>query len=108
GFCRGEEAALAALPIQYADYAIWQREWMSGEVLEGQLSYWRKQLQGVPAMLDLPTDRSRPAVPSFRGERAKFQIPAALTDALRALSRREGATLYMVLLATWQLLLSRW
>ncbi len=74
----GRRAPLAELPVQYADYAVWQREWLQGEVLEQQLAYWRKALAGVP-MLELPTDRPRPASPSFRGGRIKFEIDEALT-----------------------------
>src|SRR6185295_17863208 len=66
-FSTGQAATLEELPVQYADYAVWQREWLQGEVLERQLSYWREQLAGVPAVLELPSDHPRPAVQSFRG-----------------------------------------
>src|SRR6185369_4313184 len=107
-FAAGREPALAELPIQYADYAVWQREWLQGEVLEEQLGYWRKQLAGVPAVLELPTDRVRPAQQSHRGAQLPLQLPAELTAGLRQLSQREGVTLFMSLLAGWQLLLARY
>jgi amino acid adenylation domain-containing protein len=107
-FAEGRPSPLVELDIQYADFAVWQREWLQGEVLEGQLSYWREQLQGAPAVLELPTDRPRPPVQTFRGDSVKFTVTAELSDALRELSRREGATLYMTLLAAWQALLARY
>ncbi|HEY0604518.1 MAG TPA: amino acid adenylation domain-containing protein, partial [Herpetosiphonaceae bacterium] len=103
----GMPASLAQLPIQYADYAVWQRDWLSGAVLEAQLAYWRRQLAGLP-VLELPTDRSRPALPTFRGARQTFALPAALSKELTALSQREGVTLFMTLLAAWQVLLDRY
>ncbi|MGO7172221.1 condensation domain-containing protein, partial [Rhizobium leguminosarum] len=99
---------LPALAVQYADYAIWQRAWLQGEVLERQLSYWREWLAGAPAALELPTDRPRPAVPSFRGDVVGIALPAGLSAALAELSRRHGVTLYMTLLAAFQALLARW
>jgi amino acid adenylation domain-containing protein/FkbM family methyltransferase len=107
-FAEGRPSPLVELDIQYADFAVWQREWLQGEVLEGQLSYWREQLQGAPAVLELPTDRPRPPVQTFRGAHERFELEAGLTDALRALSRREGVTLFMTLLAAWQALLARY
>jgi amino acid adenylation domain-containing protein len=107
-FAEGRPSPLAELPIQYADFAVWQREWLQGDALEGQLSYWREQLQGAPAVLELPTDRPRPPVQTFRGAHERFELEAGLTDALRALSRREGVTLFMTLLAAWQTLLARY
>ncbi|GIV95377.1 MAG: hypothetical protein KatS3mg057_0034 [Herpetosiphonaceae bacterium] len=102
----GVEPALPALPIQYADFAVWQRAWLQGETLERQISYWRRQLEGIPALLNLPTDHPRPAVQSFRGATLKGVFPASLTKALRALSRAEGTTLFMTLLAGYQALLA--
>ena len=99
---------LAELSIQYADYAIWQRGWLQGEVLEHQLAYWKEQLGGAPAALELPTDRPRLTVPSFRGGRVPIQLTEELTVGLRALAYQEGVTMYMVLLAGLQVLLSRW
>ncbi|MES2758519.1 MAG: non-ribosomal peptide synthase/polyketide synthase [Pseudomonadota bacterium] len=107
-FREGRPSPLALLPVQYADYAIWQRDWLQGEVLERQLAYWKAQLAGAPAALALPTDRPRPAVQSFRGERVALALPAPLSKQVAALARSEGATLFMVLLAAFQLLLSRW
>jgi amino acid adenylation domain-containing protein/FkbM family methyltransferase len=99
---------LPELAIQYADFAHWQREWLQGEVLEEQLSYWRERLAGAPALLELPTDRARPAVQSFRGAHYSFSVPAELTGELQQLSRREGVTLFMTLLAAFQTLLWRY
>ena len=96
-----------ALPIQYADYAVWQREWLQGEVLEAQLAYWKEQLADL-STLELPTDRPRPPVPSHQGAQSAFDLPAPLTQALKELSRREGATLFMTLLAAFQVLLHRY
>ncbi|HEX8695423.1 MAG TPA: non-ribosomal peptide synthase/polyketide synthase, partial [Longimicrobium sp.] len=105
---RGEDADLPGLPVQYADYAVWQRRWLEGEVLEHQVAYWRERLAGAPAVLELPTDRPRPAVSSGRGASHGFTLSPELSRALRELSRREGATLYMTLLAAWQALLGRY
>jgi hypothetical protein len=95
------------LPIQYPDFAVWQRDWMQGEVLERQLGYWRQRLSGL-APLELPTDRPRPPVRSVRGAAHRFVLPAELRDSLNSLSRREGATLFMTLLAAFQVLLARY
>ncbi|HEV3052756.1 MAG TPA: amino acid adenylation domain-containing protein, partial [Longimicrobium sp.] len=99
---------LPPLAVQYADFAVWQRGWLQGEVLRGQLDWWREQLGGAPPALELPTDRPRPAVASSRGGSHVFRIPAETTRELRALARREGATLYMATHAALDLLLSRW
>jgi amino acid adenylation domain-containing protein/non-ribosomal peptide synthase protein (TIGR01720 family) len=107
-FKAGEPSPLPELPIQYADYAVWQREWLQGEVLEDQLAYWRQQLGGSRTVLELPTDGLRPAVQSFRGAMKYFVLPAGLAESLRILSRREGATLFMTLLAAFQTLLHRY
>ncbi|HEU4560885.1 MAG TPA: amino acid adenylation domain-containing protein [Longimicrobium sp.] len=104
----GGDSPLPALPVQYADYAIWQREHFRGEALERQLAYWRERLAGAPALLELPTDHPRPAVQSFRGAQEPVELPAALLERLRALGHREGATLYMVVLAAFQVLLGRY
>jgi amino acid adenylation domain-containing protein len=106
-FSTGQAANLRELPIQYADYAEWQRELLQGEMLETQISYWKQQLAGV-ADLQLPTDRPRPAVQSYRGARQSVSLSRELTDRLISLSRKENATLYMVLLAAFQTLLSRY
>jgi amino acid adenylation domain-containing protein len=104
----GEAAPLAELEVQYADYAVWQREWLSGAVLEEQLSYWREQLGGAEGLLELPTDHVRPAVQSFRGASEGVELGAELTQGLKELSRRAGATLYMTLLAAFEVLLYRY
>jgi amino acid adenylation domain-containing protein len=106
-FTQGKPSPLNDLPIQYADFASWQRGWLQGEVLEGQLSYWKTQLEGAPR-LQLPTDRPRPPVRSYRGGKRSFVLDKKLTDALTALSRQENVTLFMTLLAAFQLLLHRY
>jgi natural product biosynthesis luciferase-like monooxygenase protein len=106
-YWRKQPSPLPELDIQYADYAVWQREWLQGEVLERQLSYWRKQLEGVSG-LDLPTDRPRPFMQTYRGAQYTFEINGTISDGLKELSQREGVTLYMTLLAAFQLLLSRY
>ena len=103
----GRLVELPAMPIQYADYATWQRRVMTGEVLDHQLEWWRQHLAGSPAFLDLPTDRPRPAVHGFRGDRVRLTMSPELGPALRALEARLGITDFMVLLAAFQLLLSR-
>ncbi|HEV7517398.1 MAG TPA: condensation domain-containing protein, partial [Thermoanaerobaculia bacterium] len=104
----GRPAQLPELPIQYADYASWQREWLTGEVLERQLGYWRQQLTGVPLVLDLPTDRPRPAMQSFGGAVLPFALPAPLAAALKGFGQAAGATQFMVLLAAFDALLQRY
>ncbi|HJX28291.1 MAG TPA: amino acid adenylation domain-containing protein, partial [Thermoanaerobaculia bacterium] len=106
-FSSGDEPRLPALPVQYADYAVWQRGWLQGEVLAAELAWWREQLAGLPPLLELPTDRPRPPVQSFRGGQLGLRLPADLSDRLRALAHREGATLFMALLAGFQALLAR-
>ncbi|MFL5356884.1 amino acid adenylation domain-containing protein, partial [Archangium sp.] len=108
GFTSGQPSALPALPVQYADYAAWQRGWLQGTALETQLSYWRRHLSGAPRTLELHTDKPRPAVQSHRGASQSTLLPHALAESLKALGQREGATPFMVLLAAWQLLLSRY
>ena len=107
-FVSQRPSALPPLPIQYADYAAWQREWMQGEVLDEQLSFWKEHLAGAPAALDLPTDRARPAVQTFRGGTARFAIDAATTAHATALGRRLEATPFMVLLSAFAAWLSRY
>ncbi|MEW5928157.1 MAG: non-ribosomal peptide synthase/polyketide synthase [Gemmatimonadota bacterium] len=107
-FCRGEEPRLPELPVQYADFAVWQRAWLSGETLEAQLAYWRERLAGAPPLLEIPVDRPRRAGQSPRAESHRFTLPPELSRELRELSRREGATLFMTLLAAWQALLGRY
>jgi hypothetical protein len=106
--CTGERAQLAALPIQYADYAMWQRERLQGEYLQEQLGYWKQQLGGAPALLELPTDRPRPAVQTHRGASVGFALSKELTAQLKELSQTRGATLFMVLQAAFAVLLHRY
>ena len=107
-YASGAESPLKELSLQYGDYAVWQREWLQGEVLDQQLAYWRKQLASTPPVLQLPADRPRPQVQTFRGAALPFKLPRELSEELRALSRREGVTLYMTLLAALQVLLCRY
>ncbi|MFP2913754.1 condensation domain-containing protein, partial [Pyxidicoccus sp. 3LFB2] len=107
-FCAGQPSPLPELPVQYADYSVWQRSWLQGETLGAQISWWRKQLEGAPAALELPTDRPRPAIQSFRGTTAPVQLSRSVSEALKALCQQEGVTPFMALLAGWQLLLSRY
>ena len=105
--CAGEGPRLPQLAIQYADFSEWQRQWLTGSVLSEQLGYWRGRLEGV-SELQLPTDRARPALPSYRGARETLSLSPQLSAGLRALAQREGATLYMVLLAAFNVLLQRY
>jgi amino acid adenylation domain-containing protein len=107
-FVAGQAPSLPELPIQYADFAVWQRQWLSGKVLEDQLAYWKAQLDGSPALLELPTDRPRPVVPSNLGSFVICEIGRELTETLKELSRREGVSLYMLLLAAFKTLLARY
>ncbi|RTQ90553.1 MULTISPECIES: non-ribosomal peptide synthetase [Stenotrophomonas] len=106
-YSSGGEDPLPPLPLQYADYATWQRSWLQGEVLEQQLDFWRTHLSGAPALLTLPLDRPRPATQSYRGGNLPLQITAERVTALRRLSQRHGTTLYMTLLAAWSIVVSR-
>lgn len=103
----GKPSPLPELPIQYPDFALWQRQWLQGEPLAEQLSYWKRQLDGAAPVLDLPPDRPRPALQTYRGARQSLLLPPPLTQSLRKLSRQAGATLFMTLLAAFQTLLSR-
>ncbi|HET6230013.1 MAG TPA: amino acid adenylation domain-containing protein [Longimicrobiaceae bacterium] len=107
-FAEGRPSPLPELPVQYADFAVWQREWLSGEVLDTQLGYWKRQLAGAPPVLELPADRPRPPVQSFRGATQRVALSRAATAALAELTRREGATLFMALLAAFDVLLARY
>ncbi|MBI3875437.1 MAG: amino acid adenylation domain-containing protein, partial [Verrucomicrobia bacterium] len=107
-FSFGRAVSLPELPIQYADYAVWQRDHLDVERFEKHLAYWKQQLADSPSLLELPTDRPRPAVQSFRGARQSLALPRSLLDGLKALSRSEGATLCMTLLATFKVLLHRY
>lgn len=107
-FTSGQPSSLPDLPIQYADYALWQQERVQEDLLADDLAYWKQQLAGAPALLDLPTDRPYPASQTFRGSAYLVTLPLDLTEALKTLSRREGVTLYMTLVAAFQTLLYRY
>jgi amino acid adenylation domain-containing protein len=107
-FSNGAPSPLRELPIQYADFAHWQRQWLQGEVLAAHLVYWRQQLAGAPPVLELPTDRPRRAVQTFRGATQFLALPKPLSQKLKVLSQRWGVTLFMTLLATFQTLLYRY
>ena len=106
-FSRGRDDPLSPLSLQYADYAVWQRRWLSGDVLQAQTSYWREALSGAPVLLELPWDRPRPVVQDYHGEYVRIELDAELSAGLRALSRRHGTTLFMTLLSAWGALVSR-
>jgi amino acid adenylation domain-containing protein/non-ribosomal peptide synthase protein (TIGR01720 family) len=107
-FLSNSTVDLPELTIQYADFAVWQRQWLQGEILENQLNYWKKQLTAAPLLLELPTDKPRPANPNFRGHSISFQINSELTEKLKLLSQKSGATLFMTLLAALNTLLFRY
>jgi amino acid adenylation domain-containing protein/non-ribosomal peptide synthase protein (TIGR01720 family) len=107
-FLSGKPSPLERLPVQYADFACWQRQWLQGEVLETQLGYWTKQLGDSPPLLALPADRPRPAYQTDHGGRVLFTLPQGLYAALKSLGDREGATLFMTLLAGFKALLFRY
>ncbi len=104
----GQSSPLPELGIQYADFSLWQREWMQGEVLAEQLAYWREQLQAVPPVLALPTDYPRPATQSHQGQSVSFVLDRELTQAVKTLSRKNNATVFMTLLTVFQVLLYRY
>ncbi|MBW4417923.1 MAG: amino acid adenylation domain-containing protein [Myxacorys californica WJT36-NPBG1] len=106
-FANEQPSPLADLPLQYADFADWQRNWLQGDVLESQLTYWRQQLENLPA-LDLPTDRPRPPVQQYRGATRSLELSADLSHALESLSQDSGVTLFITLLAAFQTLLCRY
>jgi amino acid adenylation domain-containing protein len=99
---------LRPLPVQYADFAVWQRNWLQGEVLEKQLAYWKHTLGNEPPVMQLPTDHPRPAVQTYNGSRETFVLTQEVCESLKQISRREGATLFMTLLAIFQVLLNRY
>lgn len=107
-FAAGNPTPLPDLPIQYVDFAVWQREYLQGETLAQQLSYWKKQLAGAPPVLELPSDRPRPEIATFRGATFQFMLPQELSESIKTLSRNEGVTLFMVLLAAFDVLLYRY
>ena len=103
----GRDASLPALPVQYADYAVWQRRWVEGDLLQEQADYWTEMLAGAPELLDLPTDHPRPARMDHAGALLGLGLDEEITAGLKALSRRHGTTLFMTLLAGWAVVLSR-
>ena len=107
-FCAGGESPLASLPIQYADFAAWQRQWLQGDVLENQISYWKRQLAGAPTSIDLPLDRPRPALQTFRGANESQVLPRQLRDGFKRLGREAGTTQFMTYLAAFKALLHRY
>jgi amino acid adenylation domain-containing protein len=107
-YLSGRPSPLPELPVQYADFSVWQRRWLQGDVLDAQIAYWKERLHGVRTVLELPTDRPRPAVQSFHGGHGAADLPAPLPAELRTLSRASGATLFMTLLAGFQALLHRY
>ncbi|MBO0798422.1 MAG: AMP-binding protein, partial [Blastocatellia bacterium] len=104
----GIPSPLPELLIQYADFAHWQRQWLQGDILQTQISYWKQQLNDIPHIMELPTDYPRPAVRTFRGARQSMVLPKALSEAIKGLSRQEGVTLFMTLMAAFQTLLYRY
>jgi amino acid adenylation domain-containing protein len=106
-FIAGQEPSLPDLPVQYADFAVWQQNWLRSEAQETQLEYWQKQLAGV-RMFELPTDKPRPPIQTFKGTVEIFALPAEITNGVRALSRQCGVTVFMTLLAAFEILLQRY
>ena len=107
-FFRNRPSSLPELPIQFADFATWEREWLSGDVLGQQASYWKAELAGAPTVLELATDKPRPAVQSFRGAAASMKFPKELSEPIKALGREEKATLFMVFMAAFMALMNRY
>ncbi|NJM19925.1 MAG: amino acid adenylation domain-containing protein [Richelia sp. SM1_7_0] len=107
-FCNEEPISYPELPVQYVDFAAWQRQWLQGEVLENQISYWLKQLENAPKVLELPTDYPRPKIQTFRGATYSFKLSTELSAKLNKLSQQQGTTLFMTLLAGFQTLLYRY
>ncbi|MDM8557190.1 non-ribosomal peptide synthase/polyketide synthase [Candidatus Parabeggiatoa sp. HSG14] len=107
-YCQNQEVKLPKLPIQYPDYAAWQRDWLTGEVLEHQLAYWKHKLMGSPELLELPTDYPRPNAMSYQGSHLQTTLSADLTLKLKQLSQQQEVTLYMMLLTAFSILLSRY
>ncbi|GCE27610.1 hypothetical protein KDA_30940 [Dictyobacter alpinus] len=106
-YTQGLDSPLPIPTLQYADFAAWQRAWLQGDVLEKQLAYWKPQFEQVPAVLQLPTDRPRTPLPTYRGSTYEFSLPKKLSDQIQELGRQEGTTLFMTLLAAFQVLLMR-
>src|SRR5262249_27491997 len=107
-FCVGGSSPLAELPLQYVDFAKWQRDWLRGQVLKDHLAYWEKRLAGAPSGLELPTDRPRPLVQSYRGATLPLILSEPIVDALRTLRRQQSVTLLMTAMAAFQILMHRY
>jgi amino acid adenylation domain-containing protein len=107
-FAHGKPSPFAPLSIQYADFSVWQRNWLQGKEMEKQLEYWQRQLAGMPEVLQLPTDYPRPAVQSYRGTRQFIELPVRLMEQLKVFSQQENVTLFMTLLAAFQVVLCRY
>jgi len=107
-YATGNHPSLPELPVQYADFAHWQREWLQGEALESQISYWKKQLGGNLPVLELPVDHPRPVIQTYPGKRINVELGKDVSEALKTLSQQEGVTLFMTLLAVFQTLLHRY
>ena len=107
-FRQGQENPLGPLPVQYADFALWQREWLDQKTLGQELNYWKLQLEGAPQFLELPQDRVRPALQTFSGDMCSFSVPATQLTALKGLAQSNQATLYMLLLSVFAMLLERY
>jgi len=107
-FCQHKPSPLPELPLQYADFAHWQRKWLSGEVLEKQMAYWRKQLANCPPLLELPIDFPRPAMQTYHGDTLSTTLPAHLLKSIHELCQQTDVTLFMLMLAAWQTLLFRY
>src|SRR6185369_116604 len=106
-FAAGRPSPLPPLPVQYADFAVWQRSWLQGEVLQAEIDHWKNRLAGAPLVLELPADRPRPPLPTYRGAALPIVLPARLSAAVRELSRQSRVTPFMTLLAAWAVLLGR-
>ena len=107
-FSQGQPSPYSDLPLQYVDFAQWQRDWLQGEVLDAQIAYWKKQLDGTLPVLQLPTDRPRPANQNYRGTHETFLVPTPLYNALKTVGEKEGVTLFMLVLAAFNTLLYRY
>jgi amino acid adenylation domain-containing protein len=107
-YCAGRPSPLPALPVQYADFAAWQRGWLQGDVLEGELAFWREQLAGAPQAIALPADRPRPPLQGVAGRHLRFTLPRQLATRVQALAKERGATLFMALLAAFEVQIHRY
>ncbi|MGA9377802.1 MAG: amino acid adenylation domain-containing protein, partial [Phormidium sp.] len=107
-FSQNQTPNLSPLPIQYSDYANWQRNWLQGEILETQINYWKQQLKDAPPLIELPTDYPRPALQSYQGKRYTYSLTPELSAAIKTFSQQQGVSLFMILLAAFNILLSRY